>query len=827
MNKQLLLSVFTCLTSLVFSQNQTVLKNALNAATSNSIATLTKPTHDLANMTKTLLCLDTIRYPQVKEQLLNVTPSFPTFTLWTSDAEYMSQTYLNSGGTITVSAIEFFGNNNVSGAATVEVEASVYNVDGSNNPTTLITSGTVIVTSTVADYYYVTFVTPASVTGNYAVVVRPINPSGRLDLFVNNSNTGQVQDENLSRIRSAYYPQSLGSWVSVPVLTNDLVNFPGTYDFEGLISPIISYTINTNATITTTPACLGTPITFTNTTTPTGILSSRMYNYQRFRQFFGLAVADSTYAWDFGDPSPLVWSTNSVYTYPAAGTYNSELYTLGGFWSSCTDSKITPVTINALGNSNFNYSAASYCAGTPNQTPVISQAGIFSATPAGLNFLSTTTGQINLATSAPNTYTVSYTTTGNCPTTSTQTVTIDPAANSSFSFAGNTFCSGSANQVPTVSSAGIFTSAPVGLNFVDPVTGEIDMTTSSNNTYTVTYSVPGVCASTSQQVITITGTPLGGFSYAQPSFCSNSGVQVPAFDLGASAGVFSAAPAGLTLNASGQVSTASSTAGTYVVTNTITGGGCQTVTETATVTINTAPLATLDPISSVCITDASFALSGGLPAMGNYSGLGVNNNMFSPSIAMAGIHPVTYTYVDANNCSASAIQNITVGAIPTVTMAPFGNTLCANAAAIACPVATPIGGTYSGTGVSGTTFSPSVSGVGTFQVIYTYQSTEGCVAFATQAIVVDACAAIDELNSISAMIYPNPADNELMIVIDNGSAQTFKVSMRSTDGKVVLSNSASSEYIQMKLDVSSFASGVYYVSITSDRGEMVKKVVIQ
>ncbi len=736
MKKQILVGLFACFAFGSISQNSNLPKSAIAAASNQQISSLTRLPNDVGNAPKTLLCNDTIRYPQIKEQLLNVTASFFTFTLWTDDAEYMSQTYQHTGGSITIPKIEFFGNKNTAGAASIIVEGAIYNVDALNNPTTLISSGTLVLSSTTAGYRYITLSAPAVVTGNYAVVIRPTTANGRLDLYVNNSLAGQLQDENLSRIRSSYYPQSNGNWVSVPVLTNDAVNFVSIYDFEALISPIVSYTITTNADAVSSPACLGTAVQFNNTTTPTGILNSRMYNYQRFNLYFGVAAADSTYAWDLDDLSPVVWSNSTNYTYAAAGTYDVTLYTLGGFWESCTDNDVVQVTINPAGNSNFNYSSASYCAGSANQTPTTFQAGIFSASPAGLNFVNAATGEINMATSIPGTYTISYTTTGLCPSTATQTLTINSLPNSSFSYGGSTFCSGGANITPTAANAGSFSSSPAGLVFANASTGEINMAASSENTYTVTHLIAGVCPSSTQQSITITSAPLAGFNYSQSAYCTNETSQLPSFVVGASGGVFSST-AGLTITANGEITPSSSTPGTYTITNTIAASGsCPSVSETTNITINATPNVTLAPLTSVCIADPSFQLIGGIPAMGVYSGTGVNAGMFSPSIAQVGIHPITYTYSNGI-CEASATQSITVGSIPTVSMAPFSGEFCENDQPISLPVATPSGGVYSGNGVSGSNFDPSISGNGTFQVTYTFTSAEGCEAFAFQPVVVN------------------------------------------------------------------------------------------
>ncbi len=56
-------------------------------------------------------------------------------------------------------------------------------------------------------------------------------------------------------------------------------------------------------------------------------------------------------------------------------------------------------------------------------------------------------------------------------------------------------------------------------------------------------------------------------------------------------------------------------------------------------------------------------LSGGTPAGGNYSGSGVVNNTFNPTLAGTGTVVITYTYTDSNGCTGTASHNFVLLAI--------------------------------------------------------------------------------------------------------------------------------------------------------------------
>ncbi|MCK0147665.1 HYR domain-containing protein, partial [Arenibacter sp. F26102] len=67
----------------------------------------------------------------------------------------------------------------------------------------------------------------------------------------------------------------------------------------------------------------------------------------------------------------------------------------------------------------------------------------------------------------------------------------------------------------------------------------------------------------------------------------------------------------------------------------------------------------LAPLANVQDTSQSFALTGGLPTGGTYSGIGVSGGNFDPSVG-AGNYSIIYTITNAAGCSKSTSQNITV-----------------------------------------------------------------------------------------------------------------------------------------------------------------------
>ena len=110
---------------------------------------------------------------------------------------------------------------------------------------------------------------------------------------------------------------------------------------------------------------------------------------------------------------------------------------------------------------------------------------------------------------------------------------------------------------------------------------------------------------------------------------------------------------------------------------------------------------------------------------------------FDPALTGVGIHSITYTFTDANSCSASASDQIQVFALPIVS---FTNPtdLCINSGVqTGLSGGTPTGGVYNGLGVTdngnGMTYSfdPTIAGIGIHNLTYTFTDGNGCTNAST------------------------------------------------------------------------------------------------
>ncbi len=497
---------------------------------------------------------------------------------------------------------------------------------------------------------------------------------------------------------------------------------------------------------------------------------------------------------------------------------------------ACSDTKATTINVVSSIDASFSYGSNSFCSNGSSNTQVTlnsgSVSGTFSASPAGLS-INTTTGQITTSTSNVGSYTVTNTVSasGGCPGDSKSfNVSIVASPDATFTYSGSHFCQSSTAVTPSITTTGgTFSVTPsTGLS-INTSTGMIDFTSSTIGSYIVQYVVlNGTCSDTKTTIVNVVNSLNATFSYAVNSFCSNdtSTCQVT-LSAGASAGTFSATPAGLSIDGTtGEVYIAASSVGTYTVTNAVSAsGGCLGDSKTYTVEIKTLPDATITPVSSLCENDNLVTLSA-TTAGGTFSGNDVANGLFNPATAGNGMHVVEYE-VTENGCTASDTTVIQVDALPSVVFTT-PSTTCDNGVPVSL-TATPSGGTFTGTGVVGTTFNPAAAGVGSHDVVYTV-TVGACTTSKTNSIAVDSCLSVINADMIQVELFPIPAENELTIKVNTDvTAQVVSI-----DGKLLMAPFKVANQVNYTLNTQSFARGMYLLKLTTDNGfEKVQRIILK
>ena len=332
------------------------------------------------------------------------------------------------------------------------------------------------------------------------------------------------------------------------------------------------------------------------------------------------------------------------------------------------------------------------------------------------------------------------------------------------------------------------------------VTGGMFSPSAGTQTITYDYTDPYGCAHASNAVITVNTNPVVTLDPIN-AVCADAG-SVP---------LTGGAPAGGTYTGNGVTgSNFNPIAGTQAITYIYVDGNLCMGSATETITVNTNPTVTQDPISAVCADAGSVVLSGGLPAGGTYSGTGVTAGSFDAS---AGNQVITYTFMDGNGCAGSASETITVNANPTVSLTLPITLMCANWSATTLTGESPAGGTFTGTGVTGNQFNPATATVGNNVITYSFTDGNGCSAQVTNTIVVDLCAGVEDLSASSIVVYPNPSNGIFRISANESvieEIQVFDISGREI--KIQPTMNAN----EATIDLTSMSAGNYILKVKID-----------
>ncbi|MFZ4058852.1 MAG: gliding motility-associated C-terminal domain-containing protein, partial [Ferruginibacter sp.] len=549
------------------------------------------------------------------------------------------------------------------------VPASGCRLAGNNTANFVITANTTPVTN-------FTYTTPVCANG--------VNPTPNLALgFTSggsftapsglsvNATTGII---NLA----ASTPGSYTVTYSIPVIGCQLAGSSNT--------PIV---IAANTTPVTTFS-YATPVC-ANGINPTPILPAGFTTGGSFTAPAGLSINPTTGVINLLTSTPGSYTVNyavAVSGCQLAGNSNATIV---------INANTTPVT-------TFSY-ATPVCANAINPTPILgagfTTGGSFTA-PAGCS-INATTGVINLATSTPGNYTITYNIAAvgcQLAASNTASITINPTITpvTNFSYT-SPVCANGVNPIPTLTAGfttgGNFT-APVGIS-INASTGVINLASSTPGTYSITYAIAATgcqLAGNNSASITInpTTTPVTGFSYASP-FCSNAANPSPTLVAGFTTGGSFTAPAGLSINnGTGVINLGASTPGTYLVTYSVAASGCRLAgNNTSTIVINPTitPVTGFSYASPICANAAnpSPTLVAGFTTGGSFTALaGIAVNATTGAINLATSTPGTYTItynIAANGCQLSGSNTASITINPTITPITgfsYASPVCSNAA---------------------------------------------------------------------------------------------------------------------------------------------------
>lgn len=230
-------------------------------------------------------------------------------------------------------------------------------------------------------------------------------------------------------------------------------------------------------------------------------------------------------------------------------------------------------------------------------------------------------------------------------------------------------------------------------------------------------------------------------------------------------------------------------------------------------------LVSLASFSSVCPNDSAFALSGGMPMGGSYSGNGISLNTFYPANAALGFNSVNYTYIDSNQCASSATSIIEIkSSVSTPVITQNFNQLVSSAVAgnqwfynnVLIPGATQ------------QTFTPSQNGH------YSVVVSDSILCNSDSANFTYLSVGISQNSKENVfLVYPNPSNGEFFVQVPGAKNENVALLITTVLGEVILVETGSAAQFAMhKISLQNGASGIYLLRIKSGDLHFEEKLII-
>lgn len=446
---------------------------------------------------------------------------------------------------------------------------------------------------------------------------------------------------------------------------------------------------------------------------------------------WNLTGVDITVPWELNCADMPYLTNGSTYTFRILGSYNtfingSNAYPSGVYYNSSFGSASSTIDMNFRTYISAQHPTVTLTPTNPtcnggNDGQIVSTV-VNGTTPFDFIWSNTaTTNNINSLSSG--TYTLNVTDVNSCQSCEVSTVLTDPPAVTINAGADATICQGD-SHVLTATGTNVLTYAwtgGVGTFIPSPNLSNPTVNMPNTSTLTVTGTNAVGCIATDNMILTVNLLPSVSLS-GPTDYC------VDALDDNLTSGL----PLGGTYTGPGITGTlfSPSTAGlgTHTVTYSYTDVNLCTNTATQTIDVNPLPSITTNADQTICNGGNAIVSASGAPVLTWDNGLGSGaSQVVSPTVT-------TQYNVSATNafgCFAQEGVIITVNPIPTVNLSSIPS-LCSVVGSYTLTEGSPIGGVYSGNGVTGGIFAPNNANIGANTITYTYTDGNGCSGFATQ-----------------------------------------------------------------------------------------------
>ncbi|MBO0937088.1 hypothetical protein J2I47_11075, partial [Fibrella sp. HMF5335] len=359
-----------------------------------------------------------------------------------------------------------------------------------------------------------------------------------------------------------------------------------------------------------------------------------------------------------------------------------------------------------------------------------------------------TTASIPVSPTVTTGYSVTVTNNTGCFSTTSATVTVNPAVTVTASASPATICNGASSTLTATASGG------TGLTYLwsnGATTASQSVSPTVTTAYSVTATNSAGCASTATTTITVN--PAVTATVASQTICNGTSATLTANASGGSGFTYAWAPTGTGSTQSVVVSPTTTTTYSVTVTNS---NGCSALTS-ATVTVNPAVTATLSSATICNGTSATLTATGGT----SYSfSNGTTNTTGTLIVAPNTTTTYSVTVTNANGCSAIASGTVTVNPAVTATIAASPSLTICNGTSTTL---TASGGTGYVWSTGATTASIAVSPTTTTTYNVTVTNASGCSALTSATVTVNP--------AVTATIAASPS-----LTICNGTSTTLTAS---------------------------------------------------
>lgn len=226
-----------------------------------------------------------------------------------------------------------------------------------------------------------------------------------------------------------------------------------------------------------------------------------------------------------------------------------------------------------------------------------------------------------------------------------------------------------------------------------------------------------------------------------------------------------------------------------------------------------------------CVSFVTLNLSSFTPPLAHVNAAtcaGSSYNFGGQQLTAPGVY--TDTLSSVHGCDSIVTLSLVIDSLPAVSWNSNTDTLALNGSAISLSGATPAGGTYTGAGVSGNYFFPDSAGAGTHVISYVYTDSSGCSNVAEKAFVVVVAGINDIELAANIQLYPNPANDKLVLQSDLFSTHEVNPVIYDVTGKSVIT-SFQKQGNNIMFNINKLADGMYWVRFNIHGTSVSKKFV--